>query len=121
MFAGPRTLDEDVFQIGDALFGRGLRLAVALWIWHCDAGRFYQSELVGELPAKARTAVPAELRRLAELGMIEGEDPEDGQRRKYFTRTASPLWDVIRATDEAIGLLKDGEATAVPPQTAAPL
>ncbi len=80
-----------------------------LWVLEHDGERFYQSELVGDLPNRVRTAVPAELQRLVETGMLELEEPEDGQRRRYFRRTSSPLWAVISATADALEALKPEE------------
>ena len=41
--------------------------------------------------------------------MLELEEPEDGQRRRYFRRTSSPLWAVISATADALEALKPEE------------
>lgn len=96
--------------VGDLLFGRSLRLEVARWIVQRDEPRFYQSELTAELPERFRSSVPDELGRLAEAGMLHEEVREDGQRRRYYRRTDSPLWRVVT---EAILAIQSIDATDV--------
>jgi hypothetical protein len=87
--------------IGDRLFGRALRLRVAAWVLAHEDLHFYQGEAVAGV-GYSPSGVIQELDRLVELGMILRRDPTPGSRRRYYTRTDSPLWTVIRDALDAI-------------------
>lgn len=87
-------------RTAELLFGRELRLAVGRWVVTHASGRFYQSEVTADMHQRLRTAVPGELDRLVEAGMLDAEDPTDGQRRRYYQRTDSPLWKIFAVSDE---------------------
>jgi len=94
-------------EVGELRFGRALRLGLCRWVLTASVDRFYQSEAVVEMPPRMRTAVPTELARLVDAGLLEEEPGEAGQRRKYFRRTDSALWRIIQTSDE---VLKEFEA-----------
>lgn len=94
-----RTSDE----IGASLFGRRLRLHVALWVLaRKEREPFYQSEVARGVDYSV-SGVSSELDRLVDLEMIRKLQPEHRDRRVYYVRTASPLWEIIRAVDTAVG------------------
>lgn len=89
----------DVQEVSAQLFGRPCRLPLALWIAGHGGDRFYQSEPPDELGSA--TALRQELQRLETLGMLTVERGDD--RRLYYQRTESPLWDIVRAARDAVG------------------
>jgi hypothetical protein len=91
----------DVDQVGKLLFGRACRLKLALWIACRDKPQFFQSEPPKEviLPSDAAK----ELGQLVRLGMLVEERP-DGDRRVWYIRTDSRLWEIIDAAVEALEL-----------------
>jgi DNA-binding MarR family transcriptional regulator len=102
-----RSLDE----IGASLFGRRLRLRVALWVLAREEREsFYQSQ-VADGVAYSVSGVVAELDRLVDLGMIRRLRPEHGDRRVYYVRMVSPLWEIIRAAHTAVELEQRGDAS----------
>lgn len=93
----------DLDTLSDRLFGRRLRLAVALWIWREADDAFYQQQLARELQLP-QSNVRDELHdRLIPLGMIQPVPRVSGDRRQYYIRTASPLWRIIEAVNEVAG------------------
>ena len=93
-------------RLAQLLFGRELRLAVARWAVAHPTGRFYQSEVTAAMPHRLRTAVPSELIRLVEAGMLEEEDPGAGQRRRYYTRVDTDLWKIFEISDQVFQALE---------------
>lgn len=80
-------------RVDEAIFGRACRLALARWILEHAEGRFFQSE-----PPKtvaSPTAVRQELDRFVGVGLLRVERSK-GDRRIYYVRTDSPLWEVFR-------------------------
>lgn len=89
----------NVREVSAALFGRGCRLPLALWIMKLEKPRFFQSEPPRDIDTP--TAVRQELERLSRLGLLEQERP-DGENRVYYVRTDSPLWHVIKAAGDVV-------------------
>ena len=90
-----------VDKVGELLFGRKCRLALAIWIMRREKPTFFQSEPPREVDVPS--AVRQELRKLVALGMLQ-EDRPDGDRRVYYTRTDSGLWKIIEAAAENVDL-----------------
>lgn len=88
----------DERTLGKELFGRWVRLAVARWALHHDS--FFQGE-AAEAIGYPPSAVRQELDRLVHLGMLQRVSPE-GSRRVYYVHVASPVWEIIRATDQVL-------------------
>lgn len=85
--------------MGRLLFGRPCRLKLALWILDRPQRSFYQSEPPnGVIP---QSAVGAELRRLASLGMLTVSGGKQ-HRRIYYHRTDSALWSIIEAARDSL-------------------
>lgn len=99
--------------LGDRLFGRSLRLRLALWILNQQGASFYQGEAALGVSYSAG-GVATDLDRLVELGMLIREEGAQDGRRQYYRQTASPFWKIIEAARNA---LADGasEAEATPP------
>lgn len=97
----------DPTLVSDAMFGRRCRLFVADWVRRHPKGRFYQSEPPVIRHASASN-VRDELRRLVRLGMLELDEPPDS-RKKFYTRTDSPLWQVIELAVDLTGLAEAGD------------
>jgi hypothetical protein len=89
----------NVHEVGKLLFGRPSRLALALWVARHDKPRFFQSEPPREVISQGNVA--EELGKLVRLGMLEEERP-DGDRRVWYNRTDSKLWNIIEAAAEAV-------------------
>lgn len=92
--------------VGRGLFGRRVRLDVALWASHHRT--FFQKE-AAEGIAYSVSAVREELERLASLGMLN-KIILPGDRRVYYTRSESPLWSIIEATERALRELGERDA-----------
>jgi hypothetical protein len=88
--------------VGRKLFGRALRLRVALWVFRRTDPSFYQTEAAEGVRYTA-SAVITELDRLVELEMLREDPAKSGDRRKYYERVESPLWKIIQAADEVLG------------------
>ena len=84
----------EIERVSDRLFGRSCRLPLLFWILEHPKDRIYQSEPPESIAG--RTAIRQELARLTEAGLLDEERP-DGDARVYYVRTASPLWEVVRA------------------------
>lgn len=87
-------------ELGRLLFGRPCRLKLALWILDHPQRSFYQSEPPSSVIPQS--AVGAELRRLALLGMLT-ESRDKQQRRIYYHRTESVFWSIIEAARNSLG------------------
>jgi DNA-binding MarR family transcriptional regulator len=85
---------DSLSTLGDRLFGRALRLRVAAWILSEAEESFFQGQVAAGVNYTA-SAVADELERLVELRMIVRHDKLAGDRRLYYSKTASPLWDII--------------------------
>jgi DNA-binding MarR family transcriptional regulator len=92
---------ENVDLVGQKLFGRKLRLSVALWILRRDEPTFFQSEAADGVGYTA-SAVTDELDRFIALGMLLERSAEAGDRRKYYERVDSPLWKIIETAKEVL-------------------
>jgi hypothetical protein len=90
----------DVELVGRNLFGRRLRLRVLLWVLSADE-TFFLKEAADEIGYSA-SGVRDEFERLVDLGMLLRNPPLAGDRRTYYSRTDSPLWDIIEATRLAL-------------------
>lgn len=90
----------DESQIGAELFGRTVRLRLALWILRNPKDRFFQSEPPREVGAP--TAVRQELERFTRVGLLDVERP-DGENRIYYVRTDTDLWEIFRVVDAVLG------------------
>lgn len=95
-----RTL-HNLSTLGDSLFGRALRLRVAHWVLTHEAGTFFQGEVATGVSYSA-SAVAQELDRLVDLGMLIRHPRTAGDRRQYYSRTESQVWEVIQAAVEAV-------------------
>jgi hypothetical protein len=84
------------------LFGRSLRLRVALWVFRRTDPTFYQTE-AAEGVGYTASAVVVELGRLLQLDMLKKHSAKPGDRRKYYERVESPLWRIIQVADEVLG------------------
>jgi DNA-binding MarR family transcriptional regulator len=87
--------------LGRLLFGRALRLNVALWILGHESESFYQGEAAEGVDYSAG-AVAHELDRLAELGMLMKEPRNANDRRQYYLRLDTPLWEIVEAAQRAL-------------------
>lgn len=87
--------------VGEKLFGRKLRLRVALWIHRRDEPTFFQAEAADGVGYTA-SAVTTELDRLIQLGMLKELPTKADDRRRYYARVDSPLWRIIQAAQEAL-------------------
>lgn len=90
----------DERTVGKELFGRWVRLAVARWALHQETA-FFQTEAASAV-GHPLTAVRQELERLVSLEMLQ-RVAVPSERRVYYTRIESPLWEVIRVTDGVLG------------------
>lgn len=70
-----------------------------LWLLTHPKDTIYQSEPPESLGA--RTAIRQELERLTRAGLLRKERP-DGDQRVYYTRTDSPLWEIVRAAASVV-------------------
>lgn len=85
------------------LFGRPVRVLLAIWILQNEQPFFLQEAQTALLPfGEAPSAVAKELRVLVEHGMLS--EMPDG-RRVYFTPITSPLWDGFLAIGTAVNLV----------------
>lgn len=87
-------------ELAELIFGRQLRFDVARWILFHGSPRFYQLEAARALPDRFNSAVPRELDRLVRAGLLEKEQQVDGERRQYYVRTDSMLWDIFKISDK---------------------
>jgi hypothetical protein len=90
----------NVDELGHSLFGRKLRLRVALWVLETGEAPFYLSE-AAEGAGYTASGVRAELDRLESLGMLM-RFPYGGSGRLYYQRLQSPYWEIIAAADTAL-------------------
>lgn len=103
----------DVTTVGRLLFGRSLRLRVALWILRESGGSFFLSQAAAGIGYSA-SGISSELDRLIELQMIR-RDADAGSRRVYFTVVPHPLWEVFAAANRLVdassdsGVVPEGE------------
>ena len=88
-------------EVGDLLFGRKLRLHLALWVLRRDS-EFYQTEAAKAVDYTP-SAVADELDRLVQLEMLQDQPAESDGRRRYYRKRNSPLWAIIEAADGAVG------------------
>ena len=88
-------------RTGELLFGRALRLRLALWVAGREDPVFFQGEAARGVDYAA-SAVIQELDRLDRLGMVTRLPRSAGDRRQYYARTDSPLWTVVAATSAAL-------------------
>lgn len=94
--------NNDVLQrVGAKLFGRALRLRVAAWVLLQEGETFFQGEAAQAL-AYSPSAVAEELEKLVDLGMLIKHEKTPGDRRQYYSKVATPLWNVISAAVGAI-------------------
>jgi hypothetical protein len=97
------TADQAWGRIGDisgALFGRRLRLPLALWIRKRD-GEFFQREAAEGVGVPPQY-VGKELGLLVQLGMITQLPRSRGDNRVFYAaEPAHPLWAVIDAAESA--------------------
>jgi predicted ArsR family transcriptional regulator len=104
----------DLDELGHNLFGRRLRLRVALWVQNAPSDVFSLSEAadgVGYSPSGVRQ----ELDRLERLGMID-RYPYSGVGRAYYGRSQSPLWRVVAAAEAALAEIQERDRMT-PPQS----
>jgi hypothetical protein len=84
-----------VDQVGELLFGRAMRLVLASWVLARLDPLFYQSEAALGT-GFSQSNVRDELDRLIQVGMVQEIPRHRGDRRRYYLRTESPLWDAVR-------------------------
>jgi DNA-binding transcriptional ArsR family regulator len=110
----------DEALLGDRLFGRRARLALARWVLERTEPVFFQGEAVSGtgLP---QSNVREELSRLIELGMVSMLPRGSGDRRQYYLRQPSRIWSAIDAAASAIAASKDeGASTGRPSRVSDP-
>ena len=90
----------DVKELGKGLFGRSLRLQVALWALQQEGSSFYVTQVAQGVDYCA-SGVSVELSRLAGLGLLT-PIADSGSRRLYYIRTDSPLWGVFEVVAAAL-------------------
>jgi hypothetical protein len=91
----------DAQRLGDRLFGRGLRLRIALWIASSGSKYFNQTEVataVGETGPEVST----DLGRIVELGMLKKHPRARGNAPQYFQRLSSPFWEIIESAGKSL-------------------
>lgn len=96
-----------VDRVGDLLFGRALRLRLARWVLDQGERKFYQSEPSNEVGGGISN-IRDELTRFVDLGMLVEVPPTANDRRRYYRRTESQLWDAIKV---AVASIQGTEAT----------
>ena len=86
----------DLETVGKLLFGRPIRLRLAIWIYTERGSQpFWLSEASVALNYSA-SAVSEELARLTRLGMVTRIDVGPSSRRVYFQLVEeNPLWEAI--------------------------
>ena len=84
----------DLALLSDVLFGRSMRLPIAIFVLEKESGLVYPLEIAEELGHKP-TYVAQELGRLASIGMVT-ELPKGDSRRRYFQRLDHPYWRIIK-------------------------
>jgi len=92
----------DASEVSEHLFGRRCRLPVFAWVAQNPKDRFFQSE-VGLYGSVSRSNANDELKRLLALGMLREDRPDDN-RRVYYDRLDSPLWDIVTSASDTVGL-----------------
>lgn len=90
-----------VHRVGNGLFGRGIRLKLALWV-RDQKSPFFQAQAGREVDIPVQY-LRAELARLAELGLIAQLPGEPGDRRLFYEVVSdNPLWEVFDAARRAL-------------------
>lgn len=89
----------DLDTVGSLLFGSTHRLRLAVWVMKRDLA-FYQHE-IGDDHGKT-TEVAGHLQRLTVLGMVEPCERVPGDRRAWWRKLESPLWDCVAAAETAV-------------------
>jgi hypothetical protein len=92
----------DANEVSEQLFGRRCRLPVFAWVAQNPKDRFFQSE-VGLYDKVSRSNANEELKRLLTLGMLSEDRPDDN-RRVYYDRLDSPLWDIVASAADTVGV-----------------
>lgn len=97
--------------VGHHLFGRTLRLQLALWIANLSPGghlqfagqpSFHQTEAARALNRQSNE-VADDLERFVQLGMLEKHPRARGNAPQFYTRLDCDLWQVIRLVDQLLG------------------
>ncbi|MGC1185190.1 MAG: hypothetical protein WBA31_08585 [Candidatus Dormiibacterota bacterium] len=95
----------DVHRVGNGLFGRGIRLKLALWV-RDQKSPFFQSQAGREVDIPVQY-LRAELARLAELGLVAQLPSDPGDRRLFYEVVSdNPLWEVFDAARRALGRMR---------------
>ena len=89
----------DSTRVSELLFGPQASIHSPTWV--LQHPRVVPSVEPRDIDHASTSNIVDELGRLVQLGMLDGERPEDS-RRVYYVRTNSPLWDIVTATLEAI-------------------
>ena len=100
-----------VRPISKGLFRSEYALEAFLLILQSD--RFYGAQIAeatGCQPNFAGTLI----RRLEAAGLVEAVPPEDGQRRNYYLRRPSPIWDSLMAILSHLLEEPESEITQLP-------
>jgi hypothetical protein len=101
-----------VEKLGHFLFGRKLRLRVALWVLEQEE-TFFLTQAAKGIDYSA-SGVREELDRLEHLGMVRRLEYH-GSGKAYYMRSDGPLWRVIEAARDALaGVPPDPEREDVP-------
>src|SRR5260370_8836569 len=93
-------------RVGDQVVGRGVRVRLASWMLARGERKFYQSEAVSEVEGGISN-IRDELARFVDLGMVVDVPPTPNDRRRYYRRTNSQLWDAIQV---AVDSCRESEA-----------
>lgn len=108
----------DIELLSDRLFGRKLRLVLAAWIYDLPDGTFYQQQAASETGIPQSNVRDELNARLVPLGMVQEVPKTAGDRRQYYARTKSPLWQIVeaatRAAQSAASTTTDGTAGDTP-------
>jgi hypothetical protein len=83
-------------NLSEHLFGRRMRLPIALYVYNKPDGLVYLAE-VAQATGYPASNVREELGRLVRAGMLLAFPQGRQDRRRYYQRINSRAWDVIRA------------------------
>lgn len=93
----------DLEGVSGLLFGRGLRLPLAAWIWsQTDHTPFYQQQAADGIGSKAQY-MRREFELLCELEMIAPVPKGPGEiRQLYVADPDQPLWSIVETAVQVI-------------------
>lgn len=96
----PVVSSEAVHEISSALFGRALRLPLALWV-RTRSEPFFQRQAADGVGTH-QTYIRKELATLVRLGMVRELPRTDGDNRLFYEQVPThPWWGIIDAAHHA--------------------